>query len=119
MAVARIARVRHEDLVALLDERQAGELQGAGGTRRDHDAARRHGHAEALGVPAADAFAQRVQAEGVGVLGGAAAQGAVAASRTSGGAVKSGSPMFRKIIGSGPPATSRARACAALAISIT
>ncbi len=77
MAVARVARVRHEYLVALLDERQAGELQGAGGTRRDHDAARRHRHAEALGVPAADALAQRVQAEGVGVLRGAAAQGAV------------------------------------------
>ena len=43
----------------------------------------------------------------------------VAASCTSGGAVKSGSPMFKKIIGSRVPATSRARACAALATSMT
>jgi hypothetical protein len=42
-----------------------------------------------------------------------------AASCTSGGAVKSGSPMFRKIMGASVWATSRAMAEAALATSIT
>ena len=42
-----------------------------------------------------------------------------AASCTSGGAVKSGSPMFRKIIGVSLSAQPRAISCAALAISIT
>ena len=42
-----------------------------------------------------------------------------AACCTSGGAVKSGSPMFRKIIGLALPATSRAIREAALATSIT
>ena len=43
----------------------------------------------------------------------------MAASCTRGGAVKSGSPMFRKIIGVSLCATSRAMAEAALATSIT
>jgi hypothetical protein len=42
-----------------------------------------------------------------------------AASCTSGGAVKSGSPMFRKIIGASLRATSRASFVAAFATSIT
>jgi hypothetical protein len=42
-----------------------------------------------------------------------------AASCTSGGAVKSGSPMFRNTIGRSLRATSRASAAAALATSIT
>ena len=106
--VAGIARVRHQDLVAGLDQRQAGQLQRRRSAGRDDDAPRRHVDAEALRIPAADALAQRLQAGGVGVLRRAVADGAAAASCTSGGAVKSGSPMFRKIIGRSVCATSRA-----------
>ncbi len=72
--VARIARVRHQHLVAGLEQRLADELQPRRRARGDDDAPRRHVHAPAARVPAADALTQRGQADGVGVLGAAGAQ---------------------------------------------
>ena len=75
MAVAGVARIRHQHLVAALDQRQAGELQRRRGARGDHDARRVDLHAEALRVPLRDALAQRREAGGVGVLRAAVADG--------------------------------------------
>ena len=68
MTVAWVARVRHQDLIAGLDQREAGQLQGSRGTRGDDDPAGRHRHSEALRVPAADALAQAIQPGGLRVL---------------------------------------------------
>ncbi|MPM78503.1 hypothetical protein SDC9_125514 [bioreactor metagenome] len=53
--------------------------------RRDDDATRRDVDAEASEVPLADLLAQRFQAEGVGVLGGAGTHGAVGGFLDQGG----------------------------------
>lgn len=119
MAVAGIAGIGHEDFVARVDGRQAGQLQRGRGAGRDHDAPRRHIHAEALRIPVADALAQLGQAQGRRVLRGAALHGTGRSLLHQRGAVKSGSPMFRKIIGVSLSAQPRAISCAALAISIT
>jgi hypothetical protein len=109
LPVAGVARVRHQDLVAGLDQRQAGQLQGGRGAGRDDDAARRHRRrrsarryqplmrSRSAGRPVASVYCVRP-----------ARMARSAASCTSGGAVKSGSPMFRKIIGWSLRATSRA-----------
>ena len=116
VAVAGVARVGHQDLVAGFDQRQAGQLQRGRGAGRDDDAARRHVDAEALRIPAADALAQRGRGRWRACTACAPSRMArAAASCTSGGAVKSGSPMFRKIIGRSVCATSRASCEAALA----
>ncbi|MOA30585.1 hypothetical protein D3C78_1516860 [compost metagenome] len=76
MAVAGVAGVGHEDFIAGIDQRQAGELQRGRGAGCHDNAARRYIHAKALGIPAADALAQRVQAQGRRVLGMAFGHGA-------------------------------------------
>jgi len=58
--VAGVARVGHEHLVAGVEQGQAGQLQRRRRTGGDGDAPRRHVHAKAFGVPAADGFAQRL-----------------------------------------------------------
>ena len=110
--VAGVAGVGHQHLVAGLEQRQAGQLQRRRRARGDDDARRVDVHAEARAVPAGDALAQRGQAGGVRVLRAAAVAGsarrpAAPAARR----VKSGSPMFRNIIGS-PPAPGRRPGCA-------
>ena len=76
LAVAGVARVGHQHLVAGLDEREASQLQGRRSTRRDDDAGRVDVQPKAGGVPAADGFAQSGQARGRGVLAAAVANGA-------------------------------------------
>ena len=71
MAIARVARVRQQHLVAGLDQRQASQLQGGRSAGSDDDAAGRHIDAEALRVPAADALAQAVEPHRLRVLRGA------------------------------------------------
>ena len=69
MAVAGVAGVGHEDFIALVHQRQAGQLKRCRRARRDHDAAGWHPQAKTLRIPAADGLAQCVQAQGGGVLG--------------------------------------------------
>ena len=76
MPVARVAGVGHEHFVARVDQRQAGQLQRSRRTGGDHNAAGGHVHAEAAGVPGADARAQRGQTGGLGVLAVALGNGA-------------------------------------------
>ena len=112
VAVAGVAGVGHQHFVARVDQRQAGQVQRGRGASRDHDAPCRNVHPEAaFGYQPLSVRAARAGPGGVGVLGGTVADGRWRASCTSGGAVKSGSPMFRKIMGSLVPATSRAMAC--------
>ena len=77
MAVAGVAGVGHQHLVALVDQRQAGQLQRGRGAGRDDDAPGRHIHAKAAGVPGTDALAQLGQARCLGVLGATVADGAL------------------------------------------
>ncbi|MPN52327.1 hypothetical protein SDC9_199983 [bioreactor metagenome] len=77
VAVAGVAGVGHQDLVARVDQRQAGKLQSRRGACGNDDAPRRHVNAKALGIPAADVLTQCVQAQRRGVLRQAGAYGAV------------------------------------------
>jgi hypothetical protein len=72
--VAGIARVRHQHLVALVEQRQRHQLQRRRGTRGDHDALGRHFKTEAGAVPAGDGPPQRRQPGGMGVLGATVGQ---------------------------------------------
>ena len=69
VAVAGVARVGHEDFIALVDECQTRQLQCGRCARSDHNAVGGHLHTKALRVPAADGLAQGVQAQSRGVLG--------------------------------------------------
>jgi len=102
MAVARVAGVGHQHLVARLDQRQAGQLQGRRGACGDHDAAgRRPARQDGCCVPGGDAPRARPAGRVASVywVRPSAAWLRSAAPCTSGGAVKSGSPMFRKTMG--------------------
>ena len=79
MPVAGIARVRHQDLVARLEQREAGQLQRGGRARGDDDAIGIEGQVLRLAVPVGDALTQRPQSVGLRVgdatLGGEARGG--------------------------------------------
>ena len=77
LAVAGVAGVGHEDFVALVDQRQTGQLQRGRSASGDDDARWVDGHTPSRGVPAADGFAQGRQAGGWGVLGQALFNGAL------------------------------------------
>ena len=76
LAVAGVARVGHQHLVAGFDERQARELQGGRCTGRHDDARRIDVQAEARRIPATDGFTQRGQAGSLCVLAAAGPNGA-------------------------------------------
>ena len=67
--VARVAGVWHQQFLAGVHHRQTGQLKRRRSPGRDDYAARRHVHAPALSVPAAQGLAQSGQARGAGVLG--------------------------------------------------
>lgn len=69
MAVARIARIRHQDLVAGAHHRGGQQLQRRRRAGGHDDAPRRHIRLPALGIPARDRLAQGRQAGRRGVLG--------------------------------------------------
>ena len=69
LAVARVAGVGQQDFVAIVHQGHAGQVQCCRCTGGDHDAAWVNGQPPALGIPLADALAQSLQAQGVGVLG--------------------------------------------------
>jgi hypothetical protein len=93
--VAGIARVRHQHLVALVEQRQRHQLQRRRCAGGDHDALGRHFRPKRVPYQRAMASPQRRQPGGMGVLGATVGQALLRRWTTRGAAVKSGSPMFR------------------------
>ena len=69
MPVARVAGVRHQHLVACLDQRKAGQLQRGRCTSRHDDATRFYINFKTRCIPGTDFFTQFAQACRLGVLG--------------------------------------------------
>ena len=68
MPIARVAGVRHEDLVAGLNQGHTRQVQGGGCSCRYNDSAGGDVNTKPTGVPVADAFAQAGQSSGWSVL---------------------------------------------------
>ena len=69
LAVAGIAGIGQQYFVAFVHQCHAGQVQGSRCARSDHNSFRGHSQVPTLCIPLADALAQSLQAQGVGVLG--------------------------------------------------
>lgn len=108
VAVARVAGVGQQPVLARIDQQTAGQQQRTGSARGDEDPFRVDAHPVALVVETCNRLAQGGQAAGRGVAGVARGQGRLPAATMGVAVVKSGSPISRWM-------TSWPAACSSLA----